>query len=100
MSSPNEPTRSPRDPIEHRVATAIAGVFMRYPHLTGFVLQEPSEAAEGQLAVVDVGFAVPLSEAAREKVLEQIRAAVTQLVSERPEAADLLRERTFARSFH
>jgi hypothetical protein len=97
MSSPNEPTRSSRDPIEHRVATAIAGVFMRYPHLTGFVLQEP---AEGELSVVDVGFAVVMTESAREKVLEQIRAAVSQLVMERPEAADLLRERTFARSFH
>ena len=100
MSSPNEPTRSSRDPIEHRVAMAIAGVFIRYPHLTGFVLQDPAQAEGVDLAVVDVGFAVQMSESAREKVLEQIRATVSQLVNERPEAADLLRERTFARSFH
>src|SRR4051812_37851163 len=99
MSSPNEPSSSSRDRIEHRVATAIASVFVRYPHLTGFVLQDPPQA-EGALSVVDAGFAVEMTEAAREKVLEQIRATVTLLLSERPEAADLLRERTFARSFH
>jgi hypothetical protein len=101
MSSPNEPTGpgSGRERIEQRVATAIASVFLRYPHLTGFVLQPPPDA-QGELSVADVGFALDIGEGAKEKVLEQIRAMVSQLVNERPEALELLRERTFARTFH
>jgi hypothetical protein len=100
MASTDEPTRpAHREGIELRVAAAIASVFTRYPHLTGFVLQPPAQDS-GELAVADVGFAVELAEPAREKVLEQIRATVSQLVSERPEALELLSERTFARTFH
>ncbi len=107
MTSSVEPPQRRRNSIEAHVLAKIATLFARYPHLIGFFLQDPlgfkdviNPGPEGELCILDIGFSVPVSEASHEKVRELIRATVQQLISERPEAFQLLRERTFARAMH
>ncbi len=107
MNSPIEPPSPIRSRTEAHVLARMDTLFARYPHLIGFFLQDPAgfqdalnPAAEADLCILDIGFSVQLSEASHEKVRELIRATVQQILSERPEAFDLLRERTFARAMH
>ncbi len=107
MNSTIEPPRRRHSSIEEHVLARIGVLFVRYPHLIGFFLQDPggfkdmlNPPPESDLCILDIGFSVPVSDASHEKVRELIRATVHQILSERPEAFKLMRERTFARAMH
>ena len=108
MSSSFESPRERRGSTEAHVLARMGTLFVRYPHLIGFFLQDPvgfkdvlnPSAIEGDLCILDIGFSVQVSESSHEKVRELIRATVQQILSERPEAFKLMRERTFARAVH
>src|SRR3954470_23885142 len=110
MSLPNEPNELMEQRrlrvIEDRVAVAIAGIFVRNPELTGFFLQDPSGFENAlnppprDLSVLDVALSLPLGDKAHDDMRQRIRDAITRIVSERPEAFEMIRDRTFARAFH
>ncbi len=106
MNSPIELPRE-RSRTEAHVLAKMDTLFARYPHLIGFFLQDPTgfkdslnPGPEGDLCILDIGFSVQLSESSHEKVRELIRATVQQILAERPEAFEVMRERTFARAMH
>ena len=93
--------------IEDRVALAVARIFVRNPQLTGFYLQDPAgfadvlnPAAGAELCILDVALSLPLDDKAHEDMRGLIRDAIVRIIAERPEAFDMLRDRTFARAFH
>ena len=80
----------------------------RYPALAGFsvrgadVLPESLRAnvLENALVVAEVGVDPMLGAEYSERVSDEIAVALLDFVKDRPEAADLLRDRTFARHVH
>ncbi len=90
------------------VAMQIKALFRRCPELAGFAvrdlagLHEVDEASdeEVRLSVTDVGVSAPVSPEEIDEVYNLIGAAIADVLSERPEAIELLRGRTFARTFH
>jgi hypothetical protein len=95
-----------RQVIEDRVAVAIAHIFVRHPELTGFFLQDPAgfenvlNPPAKQLSVLDVSLSMPLGDKSHENIKQSIADTVTRVISERPEAFGMLRDRAFARMFH
>ena len=108
MSAPTEPSLERRNSVEGHVYARMGVLFVRYPHLIGFFLQDPvgfkdvlnPSPIEGDLCILDLGFSIKMSDAAYDKVRELIRATVQQILAERPEAFAVMRERTFARAVH
>jgi hypothetical protein len=100
--------------VEAEVATQIRTLFGRCPELAGFAvhdlaaiqdlvdLSQGSERSEEnpRLIVTDIGFTVTMSRDELEEVYTLIGTAISDVVSEQPEAFDLLRGRTFARTLH
>jgi hypothetical protein len=87
------------------VAAQIAALFTRCPELCGFsvqvkVMAEGSPSAEEELFVTAISIAPRLSKEQYTEIFEQISNTLTELMGERPEAATLLRGRTFARVMH
>lgn len=79
--------------LEADLAASVAAVFRRYPPLCGFTLD--SELCVGQLACH------PALDRQRAAVIaEDIVCALSELLDEEPEAAELIRGRTFARALH
>ena len=68
-------------------------LFQRYPALCGFSVKE-------DLSFSNVACHPALVGDEAQILCEEISAALNELVEERPEAAELLRGRTLARSFH
>src|SRR5216684_4316487 len=95
--------------VDAELSARIWEVLGRFPHLCGFALQDrtglpdyiinPSYPQE-DLFVTDLGFSAPVSDMEYDEAYRMITDAVTDIVSERPEAVDLLRGRTFARTLH
>lgn len=86
----------------------IASLFEREPALCGFSVRGadqvpdncPREEDDDPLFVGDVGVS-PLVDAKQYfAIFKEVVAAVTELVAEEPQAAELLRGRTFARVLH
>jgi hypothetical protein len=75
------------------IESCMARLFRRCPELTGFSLID-----EGELCVVDVALNPGYSDA--ELPREEIVAALFELLDDQPEAFELLRGRTFARTLH
>jgi hypothetical protein len=71
----------------------IATLFQRLPMLAGFCI-------ESDLSVAEVSLHTWPGWSPSEAVREEIGRALADLVDERPDSAELLRGRTFARSFH
>ena len=87
------------------VSAQIAALFGRCPELCGFsvqvkVMAEGSASTEEELFVTAISIAPRLSKEQYTEIFEQISATLTDLMGERPEAATLLRGRTFARVVH
>jgi hypothetical protein len=89
------------------VAAQIAALFARCPELCGFSVQvkvmaegRAAGAAEDELFVTAISIAPRLSKEQYTEIFEQISSTLTDLMGERPEAAILLRGRTFARVLH
>lgn len=88
------------------VAAQVAALFRRCPELRGFSVQVKVRAEgsppgeEEELFVTAISIAPRLSKEQYTEIFEQISATLTDLMGERPEAATLLRGRTFARVLH
>lgn len=94
--------------VEAEVSARIWAVFGRFPSLCGFALQDrtalpdyvdPSSLGD-ELFVTELGFSTLVSETEYDDAYKLISDAVADIVSERPEAFQLLRGRTFARILH
>jgi hypothetical protein len=100
--------------VEAEVAMQIRTLFGRCPDLAGFAVQDRAaveilddlphdnngSGEKPTLFVTDIGFSATVSLEEIEEVYALIGAAISDVMSERPEAFDLLRGRTFARTLH
>jgi hypothetical protein len=97
----------PRD-AEADVAMQIGRLFGYYPELAGFVVEDLRESAgdgdpsdeASAIVITEVGFRTPVSQDEYNRVWRLIDQVVSNLVSTWPEAFDLVRGRTFARTLH
>ena len=71
-------------------------LFSRCPELSGFSVRGDAEA----LFVSDVGISPRLSAEQYGEIFQDIALTISDLLEERPEACELLRGRTFARTLH
>ena len=86
----------------------ISSLFERHATLYGFSVRGrndvpdscPRSDEDEDLFVGDVGVSPAVSAAQYREIFEAVVAALAEVVSEEPEAADELRGRTFARTLH
>ncbi len=79
--------------LMQEVNDMMSTLFQRYPALCGFSVKE-------DLSFSNVACHPALVGDVAQILCEEISAALSELVEERPEAAELLRGRTLARMFH
>ena len=86
--------------MPHQVASQIelqlSLLFSRCPELSGFSVRGDAD----ELFVSDVGIAPRLSAEQYGEIYQEIAQTLSELLDERPEASELLRGRTFARTLH
>ena len=90
------------------VPSQISSLFERHASLCGFSVRSSSDVPDNcpreddgaDLFVGDVGVTPAVSAAQYAEIFEAVVAALAEVVSERPDAADELRGRTFARTLH
>lgn len=80
------------DQVEQRLQL----LFSRCPELSGFSVR----GEDDELFVSDVGIAPRLSAEHYGEIYQYIALTLSELLEERPEACELLRGRTFARTLH
>jgi hypothetical protein len=80
----------------HPLAERLQSLFTRCPELSGFSVRGDAE----ELIVSDVGISPRLSAEQYGEIFEDISATLSELLDEQPEAGELLRGRTFARTLH
>lgn len=81
------------NPLVQEVNDVVSTLFQRYPALCGFSLKE-------DLSFSHVACHPALIAEEAQILCEEISAMLNELLEARPEAADLLRGRTLARTFH
>jgi hypothetical protein len=94
--------------LDEDLAARLDDLWGRYPALAGFsvrgsdALPEPlrAEVMRNALVVAEVGVDPLCGNEYSEKISDEIAVALLDFVKDRPEAADLLRDRTFARVLH
>lgn len=94
--------------LDEDLEARVDELFGRHPALQGFSVQgtdalpEPMRSAvkENTLVVAEVGVDPICGNEYSEKVSDEIAVVLLDFVKERPEAAELLRDRTFARKLH
>jgi len=74
----------------------LQSLFARCPELSGFSVRGEAE----ELIVSDVGISPRLSAEQHGEIFQDIAATLSELLDEQPEAGELLRGRTFARTLH
>ncbi len=79
--------------LQADLAARVDGLFRRCPSLCGFSL-------DGELFVAELACHPPLDGQRAAMVADEIAHALSELVDEEPDAAELIRGRTFARSLH
>jgi len=79
--------------LQQQVHEVMNMVFQRYPALCGFSVQE-------DLSFTNVACHPALAGDEAQMMIEEISAALRELLEEQPEAAEILRGRTLARIFH
>jgi hypothetical protein len=90
------------------LAMQIKALFAACPDLCGFVVEDLSglhgdadpQDAENKFFITQVSFGTPCSRDESHEVCSLIVDAVSELVAAQPEAYELLRGRTFARTLH
>lgn len=94
--------------LEASVASKIRGLFARCPTLHGFSVQDramlprdidPTRIPDADLFVTEIGI-FPKLDSQFDEIYDEITGAISDLVKDEPQAYDLLRGRTFARSLH
>lgn len=101
-------TDSQADIAAADLAIQIRALFLACPNLCGFVVEDLSglhhdagpHASENGFAITQVSFGTPFSRDESHQVCSLIVSVVSELVAAQPEAYDLLRGRTFARTLH
>jgi len=91
--------------LDEDLAARVDDLFGRYPALQGFSVQGADALPEtvrrnvqpNTLVVAEVGVDPLCGTEYSERVSDEIAVALIDFVRERPEAAELLRDRTFAR---
>ena len=86
--------QAPRSDCERELHAAVGGLFDRWPSLQGF-----SVRLEGGTFLADVTV-YPAASTPSEALIDEIAVALLDLIDSRPQAAELLRQRTFARTIH
>lgn len=93
--------------IEADVFSRMAVIFRRCQHLVGFTLEKYAEllddgnlSGEGGLFVSDIQFSHRVTENEGYEACQYINQTVAEMIAERDEALNLLRDRTFARTLH
>ena len=76
-----------------RIQSTVNDIFAACPELFGFSVGQ----LEGELCLAEVETA---PYAASEEIVREVAEALVALIDDEPEAADLLRGRTFARTLH
>ena len=92
--------------LDQDLTARVGEIFGRHPSLQGFSVQgtealpEPmrSSVMANTLVVAEVGVDPICGSDYSEKVSDEIAVVLLNFVKERPEAAELLRDRTFART--
>ena len=81
--------------LEHRLEASIEALFCRCPALCGFTVQHTNALFVSEVTVD------PFADwPASHQLVGEIVSALGELIDECPDAGELLRERTFARTFH
>ena len=90
------------------VPPSIDSLFQRYPALAGFSVRGPCDIPdscarsgdESELFVSDIGLAPSLTTEHYGEIFQEIAVVLAELLAEHPEATELIRGRTFARTLH
>jgi hypothetical protein len=90
------------------VPASIESLFQRYPALWGFSVRGLDDIPDNcsrtgdnsELFVADVGISPSITSEQYGEIFEEIASTLSDLVAEQPEATELLRGRTFARTLH
>ena len=90
------------------LALHIKALFADCPGLCGFVVEDLSGLhgdpdpydEENRFVITQISFGTPLDRGESNRVCSMIVGVVSELVAEQPEAYELLRGRTFARTLH
>jgi hypothetical protein len=90
------------------LATQIKELFAACPNLCGFVVEDLQglrgdagpPVGENRFVITQVSFGTPFSREESREVCSMIINVCSELVAEQPEAYELLRGRTFARTLH
>lgn len=80
----------------HHLEERLQSLFARFPELSGFAVRGDAE----ELIVSDVGISPRPSAEQYGEIFQDIAATLSELLDEQPEAGELLRGRTFARTLH
>lgn len=80
--------------------TAVDALFRRCPDLCGFAIHEMRTSPNREIVSEDIAVQPRAGHKASPDLLNQIAAALLEVVDERPEAAELLVGRTFAPVIH
>lgn len=100
--------------VEAEVAMRIRSLFVRCPELAGFAVQDKAAVEDlvglsldndrseekPTLYVTDIDFSTTVSLEEIEEAYTLVGTAISDVMSEQPEAFELLRGRTFARTLH
>lgn len=94
--------------MKKRIPAPIESLFARHPALTGFSVRGLSEVPDSctrsgddaELFVSDIGLTPAYTVEHYGEIFEDIAATLADLLAEEPDAEDLLRGRTFARTLH
>jgi hypothetical protein len=94
--------------VKKPVPAPIELLFQRYPALSGFSIRGLDEVPDncsrsgedGELFVSDIGILPSLTSEHYGEIFQEIASTLSDLLAEQPDATDLLRGRTFARTLH
>jgi hypothetical protein len=81
---------------ERHVQEQLESLFARCPDLCGFSVREEAQ----ELYVSDIGIAPRISAEQYGEIYQDIAQTLGELLEEEPQAGELLRGRTFARTLH
>jgi hypothetical protein len=90
------------------IPSEIESLFTRFPALSGFSVREaadvpdncPRSGEAGELLIADIGVAPAHTSEHYGEIFAEITSTLADLLSEVPDAEELLRGRTFARTLH
>lgn len=82
--------------IRSQLELQVESLFERCPELWGFAVRSEND----ELFVSDVGIAPRLSAQQYGEIFQDIARTLAEFLEEEPDASDLLRGRTFARTLH